>query len=42
MTEENRSKYKKYNNKLPSILRQEESKYYKTLFNEKQNSIQKM
>ena len=27
---------------MQSILRQEESKYYKTLFNEKQNGIQKM
>ena len=41
-TEENQSKDKKYNNKLRPILREEESKYYKNLFNEKQNGIQKM
>ena len=41
-TEGNQLRYKKYNDKLRSILRQEESKYYKTLFNEKQNGIQKM
>ena len=41
-TEENSLKYKTYNNKIHSILRQEENNYYKKIFNEKENEIKQM
>ena len=41
-TEENSLKYKTYNNKIRSILRQEENNYYKKIFNEKENGIKQM
>ena len=41
-TEENSLKYKTYNNKIRSILRQEENNYYKKIFNEKEIGIKQM